>query len=344
MELSRTDEIEAIAKELMQQLAITPSAVSKLYGVLLAQTEHGERKILKGFPGLWDGHSQRRGWVPPVSNQARIILIEEHVLVTLEELKTRLIELNTLPVRTTYEKLLQPYQDRLEQLTVSHRIRKEGRDLNRHHYHNTLQGDALTNALENLNRESQQDKLQLRQFKQKRDQKLAPLVTDITQVEQQIKNLKQQYTHLSKHWKTQLQAVYAAEFFGKEQLAELADVTQYLGDSLPVDICDRAAAKLLHYATNHRVTPIAMAEFWWGPPQGKYHPGQFYDASPEECRLLIQIATMPPQEASAAITPLPILYQDDSLIVVDKPAGILSVPGRRYHLQDSVLETGSAVD
>ncbi|MEL6471048.1 MAG: RluA family pseudouridine synthase [Cyanobacteria bacterium J06623_4] len=34
---------------------------------------------------------------------------------------------------------------------------------------------------------------------------------------------------------------------------------------------------------------------------------------------------------------LSILYRDEFLIVVDKPAGLLSVPGRRIHLQDSVL-------
>lgn len=34
---------------------------------------------------------------------------------------------------------------------------------------------------------------------------------------------------------------------------------------------------------------------------------------------------------------LPIVYHDDYLVVVDKPAGLLSVPGRRYFLQDSVV-------
>ncbi|MFK8185578.1 MAG: RluA family pseudouridine synthase [Phormidesmis sp.] len=43
--------------------------------------------------------------------------------------------------------------------------------------------------------------------------------------------------------------------------------------------------------------------------------------------------------ASGAVEfdPLRVLYQDADLIVVDKPAGLLSVPGRQQHLQDSVL-------
>lgn len=44
-----------------------------------------------------------------------------------------------------------------------------------------------------------------------------------------------------------------------------------------------------------------------------------------------------PPITTEVIAPLPIVYQDEHLIVVDKPAGLLSVPGRRYHLQDSVL-------
>ena len=32
--------------------------------------------------------------------------------------------------------------------------------------------------------------------------------------------------------------------------------------------------------------------------------------------------------------PVPVLYSDDALIVIDKPAGLLSVPGRGEHLQD----------
>lgn len=334
-QLPRTHTIEAIARELMRDLTAIHCQGERLHGVLLGQTEHGENRVLKSFSGLWDGHLP--GWVPPISNRARILLIENHVLATLSQLKAQLIKLNQLPVRSTHQSLLQFYQQRLEHLKINHRARKEERDRNRHHYHNTLQGNVLTNALDKVNRESQQDKLQLRQLKQERDQALAPLIADIAQAEQLIKELKQRYTSLSQHWQTQLQVAYAAEFFGKEQVTELGNVTPYLSDSLPVRVCDRAAAKLLHYAANHHLTPIAMAEFWWGPPQGNYHPGQFYDASPEECKLLMQIATMPPQKASVAITPLPILYQDDSLIVVDKPAGLLSVPGRRYHQQDSVL-------
>jgi len=39
----------------------------------------------------------------------------------------------------------------------------------------------------------------------------------------------------------------------------------------------------------------------------------------------------------ATAEPLPIIYQDEHFLIIDKSAGLLSVPGRRSHLQDSVL-------
>ncbi|MEL6555219.1 MAG: RluA family pseudouridine synthase [Cyanobacteria bacterium J06621_11] len=39
----------------------------------------------------------------------------------------------------------------------------------------------------------------------------------------------------------------------------------------------------------------------------------------------------------SAKVPLSIVYQDEFLVVVDKPAGLLSVPGRGFELQDSVV-------
>lgn len=35
--------------------------------------------------------------------------------------------------------------------------------------------------------------------------------------------------------------------------------------------------------------------------------------------------------------PIPILYKDESILVVDKPAGLLSVPGRGEHLSDCLI-------
>ncbi len=338
MELPRTREIEAIAKELMQQLEESPQQPSTdtLYGVLLAKTATGEQKILRGFSGLSNGQGRVPGWVPPIAVSVQMSLVEPKVLTTLNQLKAKIVSLSQIPERPVYERISRRYDRRLDQLALEHRQKKQARDRSRTHYRNTLQGDPLTQALQALNQESQQDTLEYRKLKQAHHQVLAPLITKITQADQTIKQLKQRYIGLSKKWQQQMQIAYGAERLGEDHRLDLTAWVDYLGN-VPLDICQRADAKLLHYAASHRLQPLAMAEFWWGYPQVKFHPEDFYDASPEEWTLLRQISTVSAPALPDSTAPLPILYQDNALIVVDKPPGLLSVPGRRYHLQDSVL-------
>ncbi len=46
-----------------------------------------------------------------------------------------------------------------------------------------------------------------------------------------------------------------------------------------------AAPRLLQYAFQHKMKPIAMAEFWWGlsPKSDYWKHGQFYPACKEKC-------------------------------------------------------------
>ena len=323
--LPRTQEIEAIARGLMQQLAAAVPKTGTLYGVLLVETTTGNRAVLKGF----SGGDAMAGWVPPLTAMAQVALAEPQVLARLAHLKETLIALKQLPAREHHRQLCQRYAAQLQSLAAGHRGRKRERDRKRAHYHSHLQGDALAQSLAELARESQQDSRERRCLKCDRDRSLAPLLREIAQADRDIQTLKQRYKTLSQRWQTQLHTAYA---MGNTQSTWAAES----GDLACADVCDRAAAKLLHHAVAHGLTPLAMAEFWWGDPQGKNHPGQFYGASPEDCQVLMRLAKLSAFSPLSTV-PLTILYQDEVLIVVDKPAGLLSVPGRRYHLQDSVL-------
>ncbi len=98
-----------------------------------------------------------------------------------------------------------------------------------------------------------------------------------------------------------------------------------------------AAPRLLQYAFAHQLEPLELAEFWYGKsPNGtlRVH-GQFYPSCIEKCSPLLQymtegIACEKPSEAEfpVPIPSLQVVYEDDQIIVVDKPAGALSVPGK----------------
>ena len=99
---------------------------------------------------------------------------------------------------------------------------------------------------------------------------------------------------------------------------------------------DCCAPKLLQYAFSHGLRPICMAEFWWGPsPKSEIrHQGQFYPACRGKCKpiltwMLQGLDVDPnPEETGASHLNIEIIYEDDVLAVINKPSGLLSVPGR----------------
>lgn len=98
-----------------------------------------------------------------------------------------------------------------------------------------------------------------------------------------------------------------------------------------------ALPKLLQYAYSSDLTPLAMGEFWWGmsPKDEIRHHGHFYPSCKGKCEPILRhmligldIENNPLEDNIHQHTPLDILYEDDSLLVVNKPAGMLSVPGK----------------
>ena len=100
---------------------------------------------------------------------------------------------------------------------------------------------------------------------------------------------------------------------------------------------DCAAPKLLQYAYTHGLTPLAMGEFWYGasPASEVREQGRFYPSCTGKCGPLLSfmlegldVAPNPlDREYTTADEPR-ILYEDDAVLVVSKPAGMLAVPGR----------------
>ena len=99
---------------------------------------------------------------------------------------------------------------------------------------------------------------------------------------------------------------------------------------------DCCAPKLLQYAYLHHLTPVCMAEFWWGesPMSLIRHHGQFYPACRGKCKpvltwMLQGLDVDPHTDAADAVYPEPaIIYEDEAMAVLSKPAGMLSVPGK----------------
>ncbi len=115
---------------------------------------------------------------------------------------------------------------------------------------------------------------------------------------------------------------------------------------IPGGAGDCAAPKLLQHAYRIGAHPIALAEFWWGDPTpaGGRHHGVFYPACRGKCAKILPFmlegitCEPPPEYGSHGVSddaPATV-FEDDALYVVDKPNGLLSVPGRGNALRDCV--------
>jgi tRNA pseudouridine32 synthase/23S rRNA pseudouridine746 synthase len=109
---------------------------------------------------------------------------------------------------------------------------------------------------------------------------------------------------------------------------------------------DCAAPKLLAYAYRNGLVPVALAEQWIGAPPatGGRIDGVFYPACRGKCGPILShmLAGIDVEDAPqfgggpiAADEPRA-LFEDDWLVIVDKPVGLLSVPGRGGALRDCV--------
>ena len=120
---------------------------------------------------------------------------------------------------------------------------------------------------------------------------------------------------------------------------ESASLLQIFGDKLPPSGAGECCApKLLQYAYRHGLRPRCMAEFWMGQsPRGEIREeGQFYPACQHKCKPILgwmmqglDVEENPMmRDYSRIIDQLQVLYEDRDIVVVNKPAGMLSVPGK----------------
>lgn len=288
--LDRTPLAEAVARALMQRLE--HQGKGRMYGVLI--TDQG---VLRAFSGV----EEREGWVPPIRPHD----LPDRELAELDELKRELLELPLPLARQALESLA---EQRLE-MGERHRIRKADRARRR----------AEGEDLEVLCQESRADERELKAYKLRaRD-----VQARFRALEDRRVQLVRRRRALSRELHRELQGRFQASLF-PGQAWSLASL--FAGNA-PGGTGECCAPKLLHYAARHDLTPLAMAEFWWGP--GPRSAGEFCPACAERCQPLLG-ALLSRQE-------LRVLYQDERLIAVDKPPGVLSVPGRGPLQQDCML-------
>ncbi len=164
-------------------------------------------------------------------------------------------------------------------------------------------------------------------------------------VRERIKELKERRIRMSEALQTWLFRQYVVRNAAGETKTIL-DLFAEKGLVPPGGTGDCAAPRLLQYAFVHSLTPLAMGEFWYcrddsdredgshvAPSRSKSRKkGEFYPSCSSKCGPLLRwmltgLDTDNPYGFDDCTVP-EILWQDESLMVVSKPAGMLCVPGK----------------
>lgn len=121
----------------------------------------------------------------------------------------------------------------------------------------------------------------------------------------------------------------------KGESKDLVDIFAQEDKIPPAGSGECCEPKLLQYALTHGLKPVSMAMFWWGesPRQEVRHHLQTYPACNGKCKPILRwmlrgMDVMPNPLEQQSRHELRIVYDDASICVVDKPAGMLAVPGK----------------
>ncbi|MCF0235854.1 MAG: RNA pseudouridine synthase, partial [Bacteroidaceae bacterium] len=194
--------------------------------------------------------------------------------------------------------------------------------------------DALRSQLEEaMLRESQFLKAELQRSKQFWHAQLETMASQLGEMEEQIRTLKAQRAALSE----QAQQLIFRRFPFLNALGQRRTLPDIFGTTPPSGSGECCAPKLLQYTFEQELRPICMAEFWMGEsPKDEFRiAGQFYPACRHKCRPLLgfmleglSVEANPLLERNRQMAQaMTIIYSDAHIAVVNKPGGMLSVPG-----------------
>ena len=308
----------------------------KMFGVLIVQTEHGETGYLAAFSGILAGKNLHPFFVPPVYNLLQpqgFFKIEEENISSINR-NIRQLENDkayaALPAelaRTiqSAENILATAKAQLKEAKTAREQRRKEKELN-------AQEEA------ELIRESQFQKAEYKRLERSWKARITTLQTQTEDWERRISALKSERKTRS----AALQQKLFEQFGMLNYRGEVKNLCEIFGQTVhktpPAGAGECAAPKLLQQAYLHGWKPIAMAEFWWGdsPKTEIRHHGHYYPACKGKCEPILQHMLQGLQVEENPMLKrmqvpsknLEIVYEDPWLSVINKPAGILSVPGK----------------
>ena len=327
----------------------TEKGCGKMFGVLVVEYEDGSGALQRGFlaaySGLLGGRNDWPYFVPPVFDaqqpdghfkrtEREISAINREILAIENDPEY----LQSVAQHEQTKKRLQAEVDAFKAEVDAAKVRRDAR---------RKSGEPLSEEEQaEMIRESQFMKAELRRRRKAMEQADSTLNTQHSTLLKSLQRKRKQMSDALQRWLFSAYRMLNAK--GEER--DLIDIfREYTHAMPPAGAGDCCAPKLLQYAYQHRLRPVCMAEFWWGesPASEIRHHLHYYPACRSKClpiltHMLKGLDVAPNPLAKKRHTAEPrVLYADEYIMVVDKPAGMLSVPGKAESVRSEFSDSAN---
>lgn len=315
--------------------------IGKMFGVLLVRNKAGEIGFLSAFSGKIADQNLLPGFVPPVfdmlaeesffrTDLATITELNEQVKIRQSEPDIRLLSDKLAEYQTQYQVDEKAQRDAIIAGRAERKVQRKQAEA-------TLEGDTLKRELDALAKQSVAEKNVLKYLKLEWEEKINQIQIELKKLTDVVDALKEQRKTLSNQLQNKLFEQYRFLNINGQQQSLKAIFAPTNHPTPPAGAGECAAPKLLHYAFKHGFTPLALAEFWWGisPKSEVRQHKSYYPSCNSKCQPILghmlegmNVEDNPLEENWAEDKELEILFEDEAMVIVNKPSGLLSVPGK----------------
>ena len=306
----------------------------KMFGVLIVRTSNGQTGYLAAFSGNLCGSNSHSFFVAPVYDLLKpdgLFKIEEEQISAINHQIGQLQNCDRyLELQQKMERETASSQQALSEARKVLKAAKEKREQRRLHRPNENEQAAMI-------RESQYQKAEFKRLERYWKEQISEIKTEMESFSSQIEALKAERRNRS----AALQQKLFQQFNFLNAKGETKNLCAIFEETVqktpPAGAGECAAPKLLQYAYLSGLSPIAMAEFWWGesPKTEIRHHGYYYPSCRGKCEPILRhmlqgldVEPAPSERYSLSQNMPEILFEDQWLLVLHKPEGVLSVPGK----------------
>jgi len=308
--------------------------LGKMFGVLVVEDSDGTLGYLAAFSGNLAASNSHPHFVPAVFD---ILQPHDFYLTEVENISAINREVSMLENSNEYLEIKERLKSEVSYAQEAIALSLEELKRNKNRRKEIRKEGCSEEMITALARESVEQKNRHKQVEKIWESRVNVIKDQLSALDTHIDRLREE--RKSRSAALQMEIFRHFELLnGNGDIMTIPEIFDFSPNKMPpAGAGECAAPKLLQYAFANGLKPVAMGEFWWGksPKQEIRHHGHFYPACNGKCLPIlghmlkgIDVEPDPLLTSRHDDSDLEIVFEDDWVVVVNKPEGMLSVPGK----------------